>query len=506
MEIDESLYEQYRDTPYKINICEKNQQNSNQDDVNYQNCIKSDYNEYLGKINESINEPKGRRLTDNITLRASIDKSNQNLAQGSYLSSNNNSMNLETQNKSQKNYEPININDQNKFNDKKMKRDNICYINNLYNKEILLEKNGDNYNNDNLNNTNIEGKVMIVNNNYGGSNFSQNYNNNSSEKENNKFKMPNIILKVIDDDEESNKKKEGGGLFSGLFDFCKKKKENKNNEEANNLNNGGDELETIEQKLTSEPYELNDNKLEKDIKKEGNNENIILTSTQNKKFKYNFILSNTLTEENTKNDIIKLKNGLNNNYNQERQNDEALPGQNIQNSENEPFIENQNVYYNQNGQDKKSFYVAAEPIENNPLEQENNLGTSSEIIDIDKSSEYTLETGTNIDHLVKKKSKLPWFLIALGIGSAGLLFLIYKNIKIREFLRNLIEKMKNLDFFGGLVGLFKSGINDFLERYNDSYRFFGFLALLIFFWVILKLLMKFVLKRMRKKNKNSNNN
>ena len=53
----------------------------------------------------------------------------------------------------------------------------------------------------------------------------------------------------------------------------------------------------------------------------------------------------------------------------------------------------------------KCFIIKAEPIlnsdnkndMNNSSDEENNLNNSSQMIDIDKSSEYTLQTGTNID-------------------------------------------------------------------------------------------------------------
>lgn len=540
MEIEEKLYQQYRDTPYKINDSKQNQKNSNQDDLELENFGNS-YNEYLGKINDGISDQKGRSLTNNITLKNCVNKSNQNNDQENYLLDNINNldnMNSETKNIASKNDdEYININEQIKFNNKNKKRNNIININNLYNNEILSEKNGNIINNNNFDKKNIEDKVMIFNENYGGKTISNNYNS-LSEKEkninenchyfskkniikandsnyvtidnkNNKFNKTNFILTVIVNNKESNKENEG--LFSGFCNFCKKKNEKNNNKEYTNLKNSNNELELISQKLRDEPYDF-DNKLKEDNKKEGNYENIILASTENRKFKYNFVLSNLLNEKNNNNDIIKLKNGLNNDHNKERQyylenQNLILSNKNIQNNEkDESFIENQNIYYNQNRKDKKSYYIVAEPIENNNKtnnfleeEEENNLGTSSEIIDFDKSSEYTLETGTNIDQLVKKNSKISSFMIAISIGSVGLLFLLYNKKKIRKFLLNFLEKLKELDFFSGLLIFFRNGIDDFLERYNDSYRFLGFLILLICFWIIIKLLMKFARYHLRKK-------
>ena len=486
MEIEGKLYEQYRDTPYKIENPNQNQQILNLNDKNMENIKKSDaYNEFLKRISQSINEPEGRRLTDNITLKTTIDGSMKNNDKESYLLNNNsfnNNMNAEITNNSFKNDISLNLKAQNKSNsNKNEKRKYITYINNKFDSEISLEKKEHNYDKNNIlniNNSNIENKVMIDNKNNGGSNISKNYNNyykNDDANINNIFKMPKFVLRVMNEKEECNK--EDLGLFSGFFNLCKKKKENKNNQEISNINNNNNELDTNEQVLRAEPYDLNNNKLEEDNKKEINNENILLTSTPKENFKYKFILSNLLNDNN---DINRLKNELNNNnkedhYYLENKNQIQLVENTNNNEQNEGFIENQNINYNQNKNDKKCYIIDAEPIENNTpsnnlIEEENNLGTSSEMIDFDKSSEYTLKTGTNFDETVNKKSKLSPFLILMLIGSAGLLFLIYKNINTRQFLLNLLNKLKMVpDFFRGLFGCFMNGIDDFLDRYNDSY-------------------------------------
>ena len=537
MEIEEKLYEQYRDTPYKIENPNQNQQILNLNDKNMENIKKPDaYNEFLKRINQSIKEPEGRRLTDNITLNTTIDGSTKNNDKESFLLNNNsfnNDKNAEIKNNSFKNDISLNLKAQNKSNNNKNeKRKYITYINNKYDTEISLEKKEHNYDKNNIlniNNSNIEDKVMIDNKNNGGSNISQNYNNyyysynnenlkkmpanqldykNDDANINNTFKMPKFVLRVMNEKEECNKEDEG--LFSGFFNLCKKKKENKNNQEIPNINNNNNnELDTIEQVLRAEPYDLNNNQLDEDNKKEINNENILLTSTPKENFKYKFILSNLLNDDHNSG-INRLKNELNNNNKEdhfylENKNQIQLGENRNNNEQNEGFIENQNIYYNQNKNDKKCYIIDAEPIENNVpsnnlIEEENNLGTSSEMIDFDKSSEYTLKTGTNFDEIVNKKSKLSPFLILMLIGSAGLLFLIYKNINTRQFLLNLLNKLKMVpDFFRGLFGCFMNGIDDFLERYNDTYRILGFLIALIIFWIIIRLLIKFMIKIYKKR-------
>ena len=55
------------------------------------------------------------------------------------------------------------------------------------------------------------------------------------------------------------------------------------------------------------------------------------------------------------------------------------------------------------------------------------------------------------------------------------------------------------DFFKGLFGVFGGEIEDFLEKYNDSYRLLGFIIMLICLWFILRLLFKSVVKLFNKK-------
>ena len=122
---------------------------------------------------------------------------------------------------------------------------------------------------------------------------------------------------------------------------------------------------------------------------------------------------------------------------------------------------------------------------------EEDLGTSYEIIDLDKNSVYTMQTGTNFDILIKKKKILSPYLILLLFGSATIIFLLYKSQKIRKILQNLIQGFKNiLNICQEFCSSIGRQIGDFLEKYNDIYRFLGDFIMLITFWIIFKILLK----------------
>lgn len=546
MEIEENIYEQYRDTPYKIEDKSKKQQNTEENNEDLKNFKKSEaYNKFLKNVKELLKEPNGKNISDNITLRASIDKSkqyneqNNNFNDNKELDKKNNSLNLEE--------------DQYKSNlDNIDKRSNIKHVNLIYKKEIKKENNPHNYdiNKNNINKN--ENKVVYDNNNFGGSNKMQNninlengngnndgvyYNPFTSNKEqiqqqndlkNNRInndeeesiKLPNIILTVINDDKLNNNKK---GKFGGFFKIFSKNKnnENKTNQEGKtsdlNNNNELNELQTIDIKLRAEPKDINIDTSDKTNNKNKAEQNILLTKDKANKTEeddiinsYNFILSSILPlgDENTKNDIDLLKKGLEKKEEDEEglieyDNDNNNPTQ-LNDQNDGPFIESQNIYgendkngnANDDDDNKKYFYLKAEPIENNIQPQnypdeENNLGTSSEIIDFDKS-EYTIRTGTNIDSIIKKKSKYCPYLLAVLLGAGGLLFLLYKSKKIREMIINLLKAVPN--FFRGLFGLFGKEIEDFLEKYNDAYRFLGDILIIIGIWIVFRLFIKFVKK------------
>ena len=186
MEIEEKIYQQYRDTPYKFQEFSNNNQNSEEIEENRNSFKKHDaYKELLKNIKESINEPQGRRISDNITLRVSIDKTSQkNFQENSSLNNNDNILNIN--NKEQVKYSL----------DNKDKRNNITYVNNLYKEEIEYENNNPNFDKNQIMNNKNENKGFLNNNNFGGSIINQNNNNYLEYKKYNKFNYNPFIEKA----------------------------------------------------------------------------------------------------------------------------------------------------------------------------------------------------------------------------------------------------------------------------------------------------------------------
>ena len=60
-------------------------------------------------------------------------------------------------------------------------------------------------------------------------------------------------------------------------------------------------------------------------------------------------------------------------------------------------------------------------------------------------------------------------------------------------------------FFKGLLGIFGADVEDFLEKYNDIYRFLGLIITIIFLWFLVRMLLKFVVKLVKKKDKKDKN-
>ena len=559
MEIEENIYEQYRDTPYKIEDKSKKPQISESNDENLKNNKKSEvYNKYLKNIKELLKEDNVRKISDSITLRASIDKTKPCNVQDNFF---NNNSKIIDENKIQLNLEE----GQNKpVLEHIDKRSNVVYINHLYNKEIQNENNNLNWDKTKININKNENKVLY--NNYGlnkmQNNYDLNYENNqnvnninynpfisnnkqiqqqnalsnnnivNNEEKNNK--IPNINLTSVKDD-KLNKNK--NGIFSKFFNiFSKNKKDNKiNSQEGNssnlNENNELNEFEKIDQKLRKEPKNINIDTIDKTNNK--NEKNFLLSKdSQNDVdeeddiFKlYNFVLTPiqvSKDSEKSKNDIDILKKGLEKKEEEEEKEEGLIEYDNNNNNNpihlndqsNMPFIESQNIYgdkspnenknvnNNNNEANKNCFYLKAEIIENNMQAQnypdeENNLGTSSEIIDFDKS-EYTIQTGTNIDHIIKKKSKYYPYLVAVLLGAGGLMFVLYKSKKIKEMIIKLLKFIPN--FFKGLFGMFGKEIEDFLEKYNDAYRILGDILIVIGIWIVFKLFMKLGKKLINKNN------
>ena len=180
----------------------------------------------------------------------------------------------------------------------------------------------------------------------------------------------------------------------------------------------------------------------------------------------------------------------------------------IDENEEKGFSERQNIY--EAGDELKkiqdnnssTFILKAEPILNNdnnkeePIEEQNSLDTSSKMSGFDKSSIYTFFSNSKFSELIKKNSKCSPLLLAILLGSCGLFYLAYKKLKLKEIIAKLGELFKVIPgFFNSILAFIGAGIDDFMERYDDIYRFLVGIITVICFWVIFRLLMNKVMKR-----------
>ena len=193
MEIDQAIYNQYRDTPFKPDELSNNKNN-----IFWGKKIKNpnmdDYVNYVLEKTEEIEPPKETRNSYNIILTTSLDKSRHiNMKESSLLNSNNEMSNLDTTNAQSKNDVYLNLKNQKNLdwdkNEKNFKNKEIGEINDNNNcnvNNLNEEENGVNDNND-----------MIVDNyndnNFGGLKYKDNYayNNNSNNVAHNNLKYYN---------------------------------------------------------------------------------------------------------------------------------------------------------------------------------------------------------------------------------------------------------------------------------------------------------------------------
>jgi len=516
MEIDPAIYNQYRDTPFKPEDL-----NNNQINLKLGKKIKNpNMDEYINYMLENTKEqdhPKNIKNSYNIILTTSLDKiKSMNNVKNSLVNNNgNDEANLDTANACSKNDVTLNLKVPKIFNDEKDKEE--------YNEEENEEEDENGENNDNdvikeeiKNNKNVD---MLVEqedyeNNFGGINNMENYhyeNQNKNEKFNKKYynafnennahgnnipnnqnnlsksienkisnkkgKLPNIVLTNIYYPKNDITENEGRfSKFINLFSFKKKKnEENKESKRDVIQNPDKNDLPTLEQKIKYENKEININ--EKDFNKSNKKDDFALGKISSERDKIN---SNT--------DIKKLKSELSGN-------------DDMNDDQNEDDIKEKSG-------NNKCFIIKAEPILNsdnkndinNSSDEENKLGDSSQMIDIDKSSEYTLKTGTNIDFLIRKKSNFSPLLMGILLGSCALFYMLYKKIKFKEILGNVSQLVKQIPgFLEHIFSLLGAGFEDFMERYNDINRLFIGILCIISFWFIFKLLMKKIFQRNRNK-------
>jgi hypothetical protein len=284
--------------------------------------------------------------------------------------------------------------------------------------------------------------------------------------------MPNIILTTFQSKIKDNK--ENGGKLSGLWNlFSSRKKEKpiEKKEEIKNEEEPDEKMKTLEERLNDENIIVND----KDINNEKEKPIENFENKNNNKYIFVLGLINSKQDELKKNKKIK-------------ENPEII---NIEGKENNNYAQN----------NPNSFIIRAEPIiANNNQENINfNECESSQMIDDDKSSQYTAFSASSFIQLIKDKSKYSPLLIGILLGSCGLFYLIYKKINLKEIIAKCSELFKHRPRFLEYICSFISAcVEDFMERYSDIYRLLVGIICFICFWFIFKLVMRKFMKKGKK--------
>ena len=167
MEIEEDIYNKYRDTPYKFPD-KSDQQESEKEDNNNNNRKNDAYKEFVDKIKKSVNDQPNSRYSDNITLNTTSDKMIRIKEQGSNSAINKNNMSNYTMtiNGTYDNTPTI-------LKNQPDKRKSVIYVNSIYQSEMDKQ----NINNNEINSPN---PFMIKNSNDNDNKIVSNFNNYSS--------------------------------------------------------------------------------------------------------------------------------------------------------------------------------------------------------------------------------------------------------------------------------------------------------------------------------------
>ena len=209
--------------------------------------------------------------------------------------------------------------------------------------------------------------------------------------------------------------------------------------------------------------------------------NCKLSPIQNKKRSNTIKIINQL-----KKDLNTYKNDsqINNEIDLIEYEDSKLNNNKINQAEKNKILDNNIIDCNSNNQSNN--LDSESEINNN----DDFLGSSFEIIDFDKTSEYTLETGTNIDYL-RKKSKFDKIFsssLLLFLCSGGLFFLFIKKYFFKKKDKTLI----NLNNFSKIIENFFDVLSVIgcFESNFDIYKLFGLLIAMCIFLFIFRLFMK----------------
>ena len=458
--------------------------------------IKSSFNSESNKDvlqnSKELDSSKKKRNSYQIILRTSYDKaksSNEKNKSGIDINQSN-ANNNQNENSCSQNENSLNINDgtefkdnnkkyniqakediENKVNDNmEVEEENNNYMNNLKNKD--KNQNTDMYENDEENNNGDKYYNAFNKRNKGRykSPSKENIKLDNEEKKyiSKKGKLPNITLTTFQPPIINNEEKEGNfSRFLKLFSTHKKEKLVEKRKEEKEEGTEDNKLMTLEEKLKDE----NNISEKNDIKKKEN-------SISNKKDDYILNVKSPKKKEAEKNDIRKED------KKDEKEKEES--GKELNNN-----INNYN------------FIIKAEPIfcNNNREDVNNNSNTenicdSEEIRDDDKSSKYSFLSSKSIIELIRKNSKCSALLLAILFGSCGLFYLLYKKMNLKELLVKISEYSKLIPGF--FSNIFSAILEDFMERYNDTYRLLIGIIIIIGLWFLIKIHFKAFMKR--KKN------
>ena len=458
MEIDNNIYAQYRDTPFKI----ENIKTAKQKELLLNEKIKNpNMEEYATNISEKTQEKDSSKNTwnsYNIILRVSNDKAKHNKEKELSTSNDNiyDSTNIETAEALSKNDTSLNFKKPNKFKDNIQQKQEE--LGNKSNDKMIVESDEINK----LNEMDNKSKDELKDNNK----------NEDDNKKDIKYYNPFTIKNI----------KENGDITKDNYES--KCDENKND------NNKGKMPNII---LTTFP-----------LPKKNKEENIVITDDKNKKYNEKDINKENVENTNINNNgdynyVLSVVNPKNN----EQKNDFILKG------DKKEII---NVTDNDKDQERykdnsNSFIIKAEPIINNNNEEEMNkalnkdkeLCESSEMNEEDKSSQYTSISELSFIKLIRNKAKWSPLLMAILLGSCGLFYLLYKKINLRELLSRCANLFKfKPGYLKSICSFIGACIEDFMEKYDDIYRLLAGIIGLIFFWFIFKFIMKKIIKRRKK--------
>ena len=509
MEIDANIQNQSQDILLNSKDAKNAHQKETLFDNNNNNENIEDNKDITQEKNQELNSAKNKRRTYNIILRTSFDKTKTN-KDNELLSSNNinnDSTNSNTAEATSKNTASLNLKVSNKLN-KNNHQSQEESENNSKDKMLVEDDDTNNklneMNNKNINNYQDMNKNEEENKHerkyYNPFNGKTNKDINEQSQENYEikcdnekynpkmFKMPNIILTTFQPKVKNNR--ENGSKLSNLWTLFSRKKEKptQKNEELNEKGAPKEKLKTLEEKLIDENIIVNDkeNNIKEEEKPLENNENAENKSNK----KYNFVLGviDSKKEELKENkEIVKKTEEINNEEKGKNNDDKNNSTSFIIRAE--PIISNNNQ----------------EKINVNEPKSENNLCESSQMIEDDKSSQYTAFSGisgisaSSFMKLIKDKSKCSPLLMAILLGSCGLFYLIYKKINLKEIIAKCSELFKHKPrFLENICSFISACMEDFMERYDDIYRLLVGIICLIYFWFIFKLLMKKFMKRRKK--------